>query len=218
MAMLPHQTSPHVDIHNIFRTAVQALGSQSAKRPCNLQRAAFCVFGWERLRAPLCCQCSRVVLISVAAMPMTTMVSTTATVATLLKIVRVFVAHKVDWLIAGVIAIAMSTPVFGMARGHMQVDRLLLHNDRGLHYHSRLRNDHGLRDDDRLWINHWRWWLRANHHAAIHTGPYNPINADAHIGLCLRGPCGTKQCDGKAKLGKKTVKAHEILHIVVLAT
>src|SRR5947207_257932 len=46
--------------------------------------------------------------------------------------------HEVDRLAAGVVLAAVLLPVLCMAGGHVQIDRLLLHDDR------RRRDDHGL--------------------------------------------------------------------------
>lgn len=58
-------------------------------------------------------------------------------------VVPVFL-YKIDGLIAGIIAVAVFIPFFGMARWHIEINRLLLNGDRRRH------------DQNRVWVNQSR--------------------------------------------------------------
>lgn len=79
------------------------------------------------------------------------------------------VLHKIDWLTAGVVLVAIPAPVPGVSRGNVQVDRLL-----GDTHRSPL-------DHDRTWVDEYRLWNVTDIDAAIEPGLADR-NRYAHVG------------------------------------
>jgi hypothetical protein len=79
------------------------------------------------------------------------------------------VLHKIDWLTAGVVLVAIPAPVPGVSRGDVQVDRLL-----GDTHRSPL-------DYDRTWVDEYRLWNVTDIDAAIEPGLADR-NRYAHVG------------------------------------
>src|SRR5256714_8923280 len=98
-----------------------------------------------------------VLIAAVSMVPMVTVLVLLAALGTIAGLV-LRGAHEIHWPVAGVVLVAVLAPVLGMARRHVQIDRL--HRHRLSHHHR-----HG---EDRLRVDERRWRPGTPYHPPGH--------------------------------------------------
>src|SRR6266550_6061038 len=107
-------------------------------------------------------------------------------------------SHEIHRPVAGVVLVAVLTPVLGMARRHVQIERLQRHR---LGHHHRHR-------DDRLRVHQRRWRPVTQHYPAIHTG--NDLTGDRRIDThILRTRQGHDRHQGESRLQYERDRSHK---------
>src|SRR5256885_9262489 len=99
-----------------------------------------------------------VLIVAVSMVPMVTVLVLLAALGTIAGLV-LRGAHEIHRPVAGVVLVAVLAPVLGMARRHVQIDRL--HRHRLSHHHR-----HG---EDRLRVDERRWRAGNQYHPPLHA-------------------------------------------------